>query len=37
MAEGVSLSRIFVHARGVEANFETIKNVITPIKIKLMT
>ena len=30
-------SQIFGHVRGVEANFEKIKNVITPVKIKLMT
>ena len=30
-------SQIFGHVPGVEANFEKIKNVITPVKIKLMT
>ena len=33
----VFLSRIFAHVRGVEGNIEKIKNVITSIKIKLMT
>ena len=33
----VFLSRIFGHVRGVEGNIEKIKNVITSIKIKLMT
>ena len=28
---------IFTHARGVDANFEKIESVITPVKIKLMT